>query len=99
MLYNLAASIFHHKQIKTTFAKAKDVRKVVDRLITWSKNNTVHHRRLMFKIIKDRSLIKSIHSDISNKYQNRHGGYMQIIKLGFRRGDNAKMVLVKLINK
>jgi large subunit ribosomal protein L17 len=99
MLYNLTTSIFQHKQIKTTFAKAKDVRKIVERVITWSKKDTVHHRRLIFSIVKDRSLIKDIQDNISKKYIDRCGGYLQIIKLGFRRGDNAKMVIVKLINK
>ena len=98
MLNNLASSIFHHKQVKTTFAKAKEVRKIVERIITWSKSDTVHHRRLIFTVIKNRSLIREIHS-ISNQYNNRHGGYLQIIKLGFRKGDNAKIVIVKLINK
>jgi large subunit ribosomal protein L17 len=98
MLYNLAISIFSHRQVITTAAKAKDVRKIVDKLITWGKSNTVHHNRLIYRVIKNRSLIRDVH-DISNQYINRYGGYLQIIKLGFRKGDNAKMVVVKLINK
>jgi len=99
MLSNLATSILYHRQVKTTLAKAKDVRKIVERIITWGKNDTVHHRRLIFRIVKDRSLIKDICNNISNKYIERHGGFLQIIKLGFRKGDNAKMVIVKLVNK
>jgi len=99
MLRNLAASILHHKQVKTTIAKAKDVRKIVERIITWGKKDTVHHRRLIFNILRDRSLVKNIHDDINDRCAGRNGGYLQIIKLGFRKGDNAKMVVVKLINK
>jgi len=98
MLRNLAISIFHHKQIKTTIAKAKDVRRIVERIITWCKRDSIHSRRLVFNIIRDRSLVKYIHTNIHTKYSDRTGGYLKIIKLGFRKGDNAKMVVVKLVN-
>jgi large subunit ribosomal protein L17 len=87
MLYNLAISIFYHKQIKTTAAKAKDVRKIVERIITWGKNDTIHHRRLIFRILKNKPLIQDIYKNIASAYKDRHGGYLQIIKLGFRRKD------------
>lgn len=99
MLNNLAVSILKWKQVKTTSAKAKDVRRIVEKLITLGKKNTLHHKRLAFKIIKNRSLVKELFDKISTKYESRLGGYTQIIKYGFRKGDCADMSIIKLIDE
>merc|ERR1712224_99973 len=98
MLNNLTHSVLKWKIIKTTSSKAKDVRRIVDKLISLGKKDTIHHRQLAFKIIRDHSLVKELFNNISSKYVNRPGGYTQIIKYGFRRGDYAPMSIIKLMD-
>lgn len=98
MLNNLTYSILKMKLVQTTSAKAKDVRRIVDKLISLGKKDTIHHRQLAFKIIKNHALVKELFNKISVKYINKPGGYTQIIKNGFRRGDYAPMSIIKLID-
>ncbi len=97
LLRNLAAQIIHHHQVKTTLAKAKAARSFVERLITYGKKNTVHARRLAFKHLQNRTLVKQLFDDIAPTYVDRHGGYTRIIKLGPRRGDGAQMAILQLV--
>jgi len=94
---NVATSLFEHKQIKTTTAKAKAVRKTVDRLITFAKRGTLADRRQVLRTIRDRSVVKNLFDEIAPTYEERHGGYTRIIKLGRRKGDGAEMALLELV--
>lgn len=94
---NVAISLFEHKQVKTTTAKAKAVRKTVDRLITFAKRGTLADRRQVLRTIRDRSVVKNLFDEIAPTYKERHGGYTRVIKLGRRRGDGAEMALLELV--
>ncbi len=98
MLSNMATSVFLHKQIKTTEAKAKEVRRLVERLITYGKKGTTHARRLAFAILRDKKVIGILFDEIAPTYVNRQGGYTRIIKLGYRPNDTAKVVLLQLVD-
>jgi large subunit ribosomal protein L17 len=98
MLSNMAASLILHKQIKTTDAKAKEVRRVVERLISYAKNDTTHYRRLAFAVLRNKEAIKILFEDIAPVYLNREGGYTRILKLGRRPNDAAKVVLIQLVD-
>jgi large subunit ribosomal protein L17 len=98
MLSNMAASLLLHKQIKTTEAKAKEVRRLVERLITYGKKETTHARRLAFAVLRDKKVTKMLFEEIAPVYANRQGGYTRIIKLGFRPNDTAKVVLLQLVD-
>ena len=99
MLHNLAVSILKHSQVKTTLAKAKEVRRTVEKLVTWGKKNTVHNQRLAFKILRDRTLLKKLFDKISKDHSLNIGGCTRIVKDGFRRGDCAPMSIIQLVNK
>ena len=94
---NVATSLFEHKQIKTTTAKAKAVRKTVDRIITFAKRGTLADRRQVLRTIRDRSVVKNLFDEIAPTYKERYGGYTRIIKLGRRKGDGAEMALLELV--
>ena len=94
---NVAICLFEHKQIKTTSAKAKAVRKTVDRLITFAKRGTLADRRQVLRTIRDKSVVKNLFDEIAPTYKERHGGYTRIIKLGRRKGDGAEMALLELV--
>jgi len=98
MLSNMAASLILHKQIKTTDAKAKEARRVVERLITYAKNDTTHYRRLAFAVLRNKEAIKILFEEIAPVYLNRNGGYTRIFKLGRRPNDAAKIVLLQLVD-
>jgi large subunit ribosomal protein L17 len=97
LLSNLAASLIEHKRIKTTTAKAKEACRTVDRLITFAKRGTLADRRQVLRIVKDKSLVKTLFDDIAPSYENRNGGYTRVIKLGRRRGDGAELALLELV--
>merc|ERR1711862_562640 len=97
MLNNLAVSILTHQTINTTIQKAKDIRRIIDKLISWGKADTLHARRLAYKILKNHNLVKKLFNNISIKYKSRQGGYTSIIRNGYRKGDNAPMSIIKLI--
>jgi len=93
MLSNMAASLIMHKRITTTLAKAKELRKYLEPLITKSKNDTTHSRRVVFSYLQDKYAVTELFREISQKVADRPGGYLRILKTGFRQGDNAKCVL------
>jgi large subunit ribosomal protein L17 len=98
MLANMACSLFEHKRINTTVAKAKALRIFVEPLITKSKSDTTHNRRLVFSTLRDKYAVTELFREISVKVADRPGGYVRIIKLGNRQGDNAPMAMVELVD-
>lgn len=97
MLANLAAALFTHKSIKTTEMRAKRLRPVAERLITFAKKGDLHNRRRALGIISDKTVIHELFTVIAPQVENRDGGYTRITKLGFRKGDNASMVQMELV--
>jgi large subunit ribosomal protein L17 len=97
MLANLAAALFTHKSIKTTETKAKRLRPVAERLITFAKKGDLHNRRRALSIIGDKTVIHELFTEIAPLVADREGGYTRITKLGFRKGDNASMVQIELV--
>lgn len=98
MLKNMAISLIQYKRIETTLAKAKELRKYVEPLITKSKNDSTHSRRTVFSYLQDKEAIKTLFGEIAEKVANRNGGYTRIIKLGTRFGDNAEVALIELVD-
>jgi large subunit ribosomal protein L17 len=98
MLRNLAVSILLHERVQTTEAKAKEVRRLVERIITWGKRGDLHARRLTARQVRSRTVVKRIFDDLAPRYTNRPGGYTRILKAGFRHGDNAPMVIMELVD-
>jgi len=98
LLSNLACQLFQHKKIVTTLAKAKALRPYVEPLITKSKENTTHQRRLVFSRLQDKEAVKELFDVISPKIASRPGGYTRVIKLGKRAGDNAELAMIELVD-
>lgn len=98
MLSNMASSLIKHKRITTTLAKAKALRKYVEPIITKSKNDTTHSRRVVFSYLKDKETVSILFREISEKVADRPGGYTRIIKLENRLGDNAEMAFIELVD-
>ncbi len=98
MLSNMAVSLIKNKRISTTLAKAKSLRMYVEPLITKSKNDTTHSRRIVFSYLQDKEAVTELFTLISEKIAGRNGGYTRIIKLGTRYGDNAEMALIELVD-
>ena len=98
LLSNLAVALITHKKIVTTVAKAKALRVYVEPLITKSKTNTTHQRRVVFSYLQDKEAITELFSTIAEKIAGRPGGYTRIIKLGARTGDNAEMAMIELVD-
>lgn len=99
MLRNMATSLLNHEVIKTTVPKAKELRRVAEPLITLAKTDTVHKRRLAFARLRDRDVVTKLFNELGPRYKERPGGYMRILKMGFRPGDNAPMALVELVDR
>lgn len=99
MLRNMANSLLKHEVIKTTLPKAKELRKVAEPLITLSKTATLANRRLAFSRLRDRDIVVKLFDELGPRYQSRNGGYLRILKCGFRDGDNAPMALVELVDR
>ncbi|MDR2874629.1 MAG: 50S ribosomal protein L17 [Methylobacillus sp.] len=99
MLRNMTNSLLRHEVIKTTLPKAKELRKVAEPLITLSKKATVANRRLAFDRLRDRDIVVKLFDELGPRYQTRNGGYLRILKCGFRDGDNAPMALVELVDR
>ena len=99
MMRNLAASLLNHEVIKTTVPKAKELRRVAEPLITLAKIDNVHKRRLAFARLRDRDVVTKLFNELGPRYKERPGGYMRILKMGFRSGDNAPMALVELVDR
>ena len=98
MLRGLAAALLANERIKTTETRAKEVRTLVDRIITWGKRGDVHSRRLALAELGDQALVKKVFDDIAPRYKEREGGYTRILKLGPRKGDAAPMVIIELVD-
>ncbi len=99
MLRNMMNSLLTHEVIKTTVPKAKELRRVVERMITLSKVDTVANRRLAFDRLRDRDVVTKLFNDLGKRSANRPGGYTRILKMGFRVGDNAPMALIELVDR
>ncbi|MDS4020223.1 MAG: 50S ribosomal protein L17 [Candidatus Competibacter sp.] len=99
MLRNMAASLFTHELIRTTLPKAKELRRVAEPLITLSKEDSVARRRLAFDRLRDRSVVTKLFNHLGPRYKSRPGGYLRILKCGFRDGDNAPMAYVELVDR
>ena len=99
MLRNLANALIQHERIKTTLPKAKELRKVLEPLITLSKKHTVSNKRLAFSRLRDRVNVTKLFSDLGPRFEKRPGGYTRILKYGFRPGDNAPMALMEFVDK
>lgn len=98
MLANMASSLIKHKRIQTTLAKAKALRMYVEPLLTKSKTDTTHSRRIVFSYLQDKEIVTELFRDVAAKIANRPGGYTRIIKLNNRLGDNAEMALIELVD-
>lgn len=99
MFSNMAISLFDHEVIKTTLPKAKELRRVAEPLITLAKKDSVANRRVAFSRIRDKAMVGKLFSDLGPRYQERPGGYMRILKCGFRPGDKAPMAYVELVDR
>ncbi len=99
MLRNMCVSLLQHEAIKTTLPKAKELRRVVEPLITLGKQPTVANRRLAFARLRDRDIVTKLFNELGPRYQTRPGGYTRILKMGFRVGDNAPMAYVELVDR
>ncbi len=99
MLQNMTNSLLRHEIIKTTLPKAKELRRVAEPLITLGKTATLANRRLAFSRLRDRDIVGKLFSELGPRYQTRNGGYLRILKCGFRVGDNAPMALVELVDR
>src|SRR5262245_9586749 len=97
MLANLARSLFEHGRITTTEAKARRLRPYAERLVTKAKKGDLHNRRLVLRDITDKDTVYTLFSEIAPRYENRPGGYTRITKIGSRRGDNAPMAVIELV--
>ena len=99
MFRNMAASLFNHEVIKTTVPKAKELRRVIEPLITRAKSDSVANRRVVFDRIRDRDMVTKLFTELGPRYEKRPGGYMRILKCGYRPGDNAPMAIVELVDR
>src|SRR6476619_8156591 len=99
MLQNMMNSLIEHEAIKTTVPKAKELRRVIEPMITLAKKPTVANRRLAFDRLRDRDIVTKLFNELGPRYQARPGGYTRILKMGFRVGDNAPMALVELVDR
>jgi large subunit ribosomal protein L17 len=95
----MAEALFRHERIRTTVTKAKELRPYVERLITLSKSDTVHARRMFAREIQDRKLIQHVFSEVGPRFENRPGGYTRVIRLGNRQGDGAEMAILELVER
>ena len=99
MLRNMAVSLFKHELIKTTLPKAKELRRVAEPLITLSKSDSVAGRRLAFARLRDKEIVGKLFVELGPRYRSRPGGYLRLLKCGFRPGDNAPMAYVQLVDR
>ena len=97
LLRNLVTSLLEYEKIETTDAKAKELRKVADKMITWGKRGDLHARRQALGVINDKKIVQKLFNDIAPRFREREGGYTRIVKSGRRRGDNAPLSIIELI--
>ena len=99
MFRNMATSLFEHEIIKTTVPKAKELRRVAEPLITLAKEDSVAHRRLAFDRLRDRDAVTKLFNELGPRYVDRPGGYLRILKCGYRTGDKAPMAYIELVDR
>ena len=99
MLQNMMNSLIEHEAIKTTLPKAKELRRVIEPMITLAKTPTLANKRLAFDRLRDRDSVVKLFAELGPRYQTRPGGYTRILKMGFRQGDNAPMAYVELVDR
>jgi large subunit ribosomal protein L17 len=99
MLRNMANSLLRHEAITTTLPKAKELRRIAEPLITLGKKPSLANRRLAFDRLRDRDIVVKLFDELGPRYQTRNGGYLRILKCGFRQGDNAPMAIVELMDR
>jgi large subunit ribosomal protein L17 len=99
MLRNMTVSLLKHEAIKTTLPKAKELRRVAEPIITLGKTDTLAHKRLAFDRLRDRDMVVKLFAELGPRYKARNVGYLRILKMGFRQGDNAPMALVELMDR
>jgi large subunit ribosomal protein L17 len=99
MLRNMTNSLLKHEAIKTTLPKAKELRRVAEPIITLAKKPSLANRRLAFNRLRDRDMVVKLFDELGPRYATRNGGYLRILKMGFRQGDNAPMALVELMDR
>jgi large subunit ribosomal protein L17 len=99
MFRNMAVSLMQHEVIKTTVPKAKELRRVAEPLITLAKNDSASRRQLAFNRLRDRTIVTKLFNELGPRYKQRPGGYLRILKCGFRAGDNAPMAIVELVDR
>ena len=96
---NMVTSLFKHERIKTTKTKAMEIRKTAEKMITRAKVDSVHNRRIVAKAISDKDILNKLFTEIAPRFTERPGGYTRVLKMGFRQGDAAEMVLLELVEK
>jgi large subunit ribosomal protein L17 len=99
MLRNMTVSLLKHEAIKTTLPKAKELRRVVEPIITLGKTDSLSNKRLAFSRLRDREMVVKLFAELGPRYAARNGGYLRILKMGFRQGDNAPMAYVELVDR
>ena len=99
MFANMAASLIEHEQIVTTLPKAKDLRPVVEKLITLGKRGDLHARRQAISQVRDETVIRKLFDTLATRYADRNGGYTRVLKAGFRRGDNAPLAVIEFVDR
>ncbi|CAE6741393.1 50S ribosomal protein L17 [Candidatus Nitrotoga fabula] len=99
MLRNMTTSLLRHEAIKTTLPKAKELRRIVEPILTLGKNASLANRRLAFSRLRDREMVTKLFNELGPRYATRNGGYSRILKYGFRKGDNAPMALIELLDR
>ena len=99
MFRNMAVSLLRHELIRTTLPKAKELRRVAEPILTLGKNPSLANRRLAFARLRDREMVAKLFDELGPRYASRNGGYLRILKYGFRKGDNAPMALIELMDR
>lgn len=99
MLRNMTVSLLRHEAIKTTLPKAKELRRVIEPILTLGKTDTLANKRLAFNRLRDREMVVKLFAELGPRYATRNGGYLRILKMGFRQGDNAPMAFIELLDR
>ena len=99
MFKNMTVSLLRHEVIKTTLPKAKELRRIAEPFITMAKNDSVHRRRIAFNRLRDRDIVTKLFNELGPRYKERPGGYLRILKMGYRTGDKAPMAYVELVDR
>jgi large subunit ribosomal protein L17 len=99
MFKNMMVSLLKHEQIKTTVAKAKELRTYLEPTITYAKQDSVHRRRVTFSRLRDREIVTKLFNEIAPHFKTRPGGYLRVLKCGYRKGDKAPMAIVELVGR